>query len=449
MKLPDRIHFVGIGGIGMSALATVLQEDGHRISGSDLSLGPLAKRLAARGAQLYEGHAAANIGDAQLVVVSAAIPADNPELEAARAAGIPIIKRGALLGQLMAGRRGIAVAGTHGKTTTSAMIAHILLEAGEDPTFLVGGVIRGLDTNARRGAGPWLVAEADEYDRSFLHLAPEIAVITNVEADHLDLYRDLAEIRAAFRQFARQVRSRLILCWDDPWLRGWHWEETGCAVDTYGLAGGTWRAEAITLEGSSSQFRLAGDHALTVRLAVPGRHNVQNALGALAATSAAGVAVETAAAALERFRGAKRRLEPVGEANGVLVIDDYSHHPTEIRVALAALRVAYPRRRIVCLHQPHTFSRTKLLLPEFATAFGEADLVRIADIYPARERDVWGIRAADLAAAIQHPDVRATGSVEESAAAVAAELRPGDVLALIGAGDISRAAGLVLERLTR
>jgi UDP-N-acetylmuramate--alanine ligase len=208
-----------------------------------------------------------------------------------------------------------------------------------------------------------------------------------------------------------------------------------------------WRAEAVVLQGEGSRFRLVGAEAVSVRLTVPGRHNVQNALGAIAAAHATGVPVAAAAAALERFRGAKRRLEPVAEVNGILVIDDYSHHPTEIRVALAALRAAYPGRRIVCLHQPHTYSRTKLLLNEFANAFQDADVVRIADIYPARERDVWGIHTSDLVAAIQHPNVRATGPVADSAAAVAAELQPGDVLALVGAGDINQAAPLIVEKL--
>jgi UDP-N-acetylmuramate--alanine ligase len=327
------------------------------------------------------------------------------------------------------------------------MIAHILLETGADPTFLVGGEIRGLEANARRGAGEWLVAEADEYDRSFLHLHPEIAVITNVEADHLDIYPSVAEIRSTFLQFARQVGRQLVLCYDDPWLREWGADDVAAGIERYGLAGGEWCAEDVRLEGEGSAFRLVHTESTTVRLRVPGRHNVQNAVGALAAASAAGVPLAAAGEALATFRGAKRRLEPVGEANGVLVIDDYSHHPTEIRVALAALRAAYPGRRVVCLHQPHTYSRTKLLLHDFATAFDDADVVRIADIYPAREQDRWGVSSADLVAALRHPNVRATGSVEESAAAVAAEVRPGDVLALIGAGDINRAAGPILRRL--
>jgi UDP-N-acetylmuramate--alanine ligase len=272
-------------------------------------------------------------------------------------------------------------------------------------------------------------------------------VITNVEADHLDLYRDLAEIQATFRQFARQVTRQLIVCSDDPWLRTWKSEEVGVAIDHYGLVAGEWRAEDVVLDGSSSRFRLVHEESLVVHLNVPGRHNVQNAVGALAAAAASGVLLEAAVDAIAQFRGAKRRLEPVGEAGGVLVIDDYSHHPTEIRAALAALRAAYPGRRIVCLHQPHTYSRTKLLLDEFAAAFGDADIVRITDIYPAREQDVWGISAADLAAAIEHPNVRATGSVEESATSVLQELHPGDVLVLVGAGDVGQAAELVLRRL--
>ncbi|MFN8535115.1 MAG: UDP-N-acetylmuramate--L-alanine ligase [Dehalococcoidia bacterium] len=448
--LPRRVHFVGIGGIGMSALAKVLQDDGHRVSGSDQKLSEIAKRLATGGARLVEGHAAANLGDAELVVTTAALPPGNPEVDAARERGIPIVKRAELLGRLMDDRRGIAVAGTHGKTTTSSMIAHILLSAGLDPTFVVGGEIRGLDANARRGGGEWLVAEADEYDRSFLYLRPEIAVITNVEVDHLDIYRDLEDIQATFARFADQTIRVLILCADDPFLRSNQFAPARKArVETYGLTGGDWTARDIRLGGAASTFVATGPAGnAAIRLDVPGRHNIQNALGALAAVVASGVSLEQAASALARFQGAKRRLEPVGAVGGVLVIDDYSHHPTEIRAALSALRASYPGRRIVCLHQPHTFSRTKTLLDEFARAFGDADVVRIADIYAARERDEWGISSVDLVKSADHPDIRSSGSVEESAETIAGELQPGDVLALVGAGDINRAAALVLARLS-
>jgi UDP-N-acetylmuramate--alanine ligase len=448
-ELPRRVHFVGIGGIGMSALAKVLQEEGYQVSGSDLKLTPLVRRLAARGAVLYEGHAPEHVQGAELVVTTAALPPGHPEVEAARTAGIPVISRAALLGRLMAHRRGIAVAGTHGKTTTSAMIVHLLVASGHDPTFLVGGEIRTLETNARRGSDEWLVAEADEYDRSFLHLWPEIAVLTNVEADHLDIYADLTAVQQAFCQFARQVTGTLVLCADDPFLAGGGLGDLTRPVVSYGLTAGEWQARDIRLEGAGSRSLVyrAGHLLGELRLALPGRHNIQNALGALAAVSLIGVGGEATLAALAHFRGTRRRQEVVGEAGGVLVIDDYGHHPTEIRATLSALRAAYSDRRLVCLFQPHTYSRTKLLLAEFATCFAAAEVVRVAEIYPARERDEWGITAADLVRALDHPDARSVGEVEEAAVAVAAELRPGDLLVIMGAGDITRAGPLVLARL--
>lgn len=451
-SLPSRIHFVGIGGIGMSALARVLIEDGHIVSGSDLQTTGLVRRLAASGARIAQGHHASNIGDAELVVATSAARSDNVELQAAAEAGIPIIKRAELLGRLMTEKRGIAVAGTHGKTTTSSMVSLILLGCGLDPTILVGGEIRGLESNARRGGGDWLVAEADEYDSSFLKLEPEIAVITNVEADHLDHYGSLEGIEAAFRQFAGKVTGSLVLCLDDPFLRGMAAEHpfadrtVGYSID----AASDWIATAVHFNGrGGSDFTVMHNSrpAGEISLAVPGRHNVLNALGATVAAVRAGIPFEAAANAIATFGGVHRRLEVKGEVDGITVIDDYGHHPTEVRVTLATLRGQYRDRRIVCLFQPHTYSRTKLLLDEFAGSFEDADAVRIADIYASRERDEWGVSSEDLIRAMRHKDVAAAGSVEAAADQVTSELKSGDVLLTLGAGDIYRAGERILANL--
>ncbi|MBI4300838.1 MAG: UDP-N-acetylmuramate--L-alanine ligase [Chloroflexi bacterium] len=455
-----RVHFVGIGGIGMSAIARVMMADGWTVSGSDLRPSLLTAELGSQGARIFAGHAAGNVGDVDLVVITAAVKPDNPELVEARRRGLPVIKRAAMLGRLMADRIGIAVAGTHGKTTTSSLIAMVLESDGLDPTILVGGEIVDLGTNAKRGSGPYMVAEADEYDSSFLELTPHIAVVTNIEAEHLDYYGSLNGVVEAFRRFLARVPDDglIIGCGDDPRVRALAADKDGNDIQaehfiTYGLGDDClWQATDIrsnSLGGSNFVAVHGGRRAAEFSLAIPGTHNVLNALAAAAVASALGVDPDVTKQTLATFRGARRRFEIKGEAAGVTVVDDYAHHPTEIRATLAAARGRFGERRLVCVFQPHTFSRTKLLLADFATCFQQADDVIIVDIYAAREINEWGISSADLASAIEKPHARYIGELEEAARVLQRELRAGDVLLTLGAGDIDSVATKVLEGLTR
>jgi UDP-N-acetylmuramate--alanine ligase len=464
-SVPRRVHLVGIGGIGLSAIARVLAMRGHAVSGSDLRLSPLTQELRAMGVTVYQGHAAEHIADAELVVVSSAIPEDNPEISAARTAGVPVVKRQAFIGQLLADHRTIAVAGTHGKTTTTAMIATILDAAGLDPSFIIGGVVPGWGTNARAGAGQWFVIEADEYDRMFHGLAPDVAVVTNIEMDHPDYYRDLDDIRGAFEVFIRGMApgGRLIACADSAelqrvlkGLRGTDGpelltygrsSEARCQVTEFGVndQGGI---EAILQEGEQRLARL--------HLRVPGEHNALNATAAWLAARCCGVEADIALQALAAFGGVGRRFELKGEAGGVLVIDDYAHHPTEIRATLAAARSRYGARRLWAVFEPHTNSRTTALFDEFCTAFAQADKVLVEDIFVARqERLATGgaserpPTAQDLAAAMDHEGARYGGSADAIVDTLLAELRPGDLLLTMGAGNGYRIGERVLEALTR
>ena len=446
-QLPTRIHFVGIGGIGLSAIARVLLERGHVISGSDLHLSPVARELARQGATVYEGHAAEHVGDADLVVVSSAIPPHNPERLAARQRGIPVVKRHWLLERLTAGTTCIAVAGTHGKTTTSAMIAWTLVQAGLDPTFIVGGVVQNLGTNARSGQGDVFVIEADEYDHTFLSLHPRIAVVTHLEHDHPDCYPTFREMRAAFREFVELVPEEGVVvgCGDEEAVAGLLEEagQAGKSVLSYGLANGRdWRATAVRPnERGGYDFTVEVQHrdaGLQVSLQIPGLHNVKNALGVLAAVAQVGVPVEEAARALSQYQGTERRFQVKGEAGGVVVVDDYAHHPTEIRATLRAARDRYPGRTLWAVFQPHTYSRTKALFENFAAAFADADHVLLVPIYPAREHDTLGMSSQKLVARIRergHPDARYVPSLAAAVETLLEELRPGDVLLTLGAGD--------------
>ena len=437
------MHFVGIGGAGLSAIARVLMEQGAAVSGSDLVLSPVAEALARDGAQVYVGHKAEQVEGADLVVVSSAVPEENVEVQAAREAGIQVVHRDWILGKLMEDRVGVAVAGTHGKTTTTAMIATILWKAGLDPTFIVGGVVLGLGTNARAGRGPHFVVEADEYDRTFLGLRPRVAVVTNVEHDHPDCYPTFARFRGAFAQFIDLLPpdGLLVNCLDDRVAKELGAARTaqGEPVASYGLReGAMWTARDLTPNpsgGSDFVVVRAGQALGEVRLRVPGRHNVLNALAALAVSDHLGVPFPTARSALEDFRGVARRFELKGEADGVTVVDDYAHHPTEIRATLAAARQRFPGRTLWAVWQPHTYSRTKTLLPEFAQAFDQADHVLVLPIYAARERDTLGISSGDVVAAMDHPDARLVGSREEAVAVLGTEVAPGDVVLTLGAGD--------------
>lgn len=438
-----RIHLIGIGGIGLSAIAKVLLEEGHSVSGSDLKLSPITDALADLGATIYQGHRAENVGDADLVVVSSAIPADNPEAAAARAKGVPVVKRDWMLGRMMEGRFGIAVAGSHGKTTITAMIALVLTEAGLDPTFIVGGIMENLGTNARAGRGEHFVVEADEYDHTFLGLKPSIAVVTNIEMDHPDCYPRLDDLVEAFREFVNLVPAEgcIIGCGDDERVRGML--EAGRII-TYGLGESVdWRAVDIRPnEGGGSDFVALheGQPVGEFALRIPGLHNVQNSLAVLAVAHQVGLHLAGVGKTLRSFRGVQRRFEVKGEVggkarDGIVVIDDYAHHPTQIRTTLRAARERYPERTIWAVFQPHTYSRTRALLGEFAASFADADHVVVTDIYAAREFDDLGVSAADIVARMKHPDARYIPGLDEAAGHLLAHLEPGNVLLTLGAGD--------------
>jgi UDP-N-acetylmuramate--alanine ligase len=439
---PDaHIHIVGIGGIGLSAIARVLHGWGYKVSGSDRQPSSLTDALIAEGITVYTGHRPEQVLGADIVVVSSAIPADNPELLEAGRLGLPVVKREQFLGDLTRGKLTIAVAGTHGKTTTSAMIAWILLEAGLDPTFIVGGVLQNLGTNAGAGAGPHFVIEADEYDRAFLGLRPNVAVITALEHDHPDCYPTFESMRLAFVEFTGQIvdGGLLVICAEDVESKrlGDQCLAQSRRLEWYGLEpAGDWWAEGVQV-GNNAAFEVwHHDRRLgTCALQVPGRHNVLNALAALAASSAAGVEFGLAAAALTRFRGTARRFEIKGHVAGVTVVDDYAHHPTEIEATLAAARLKYPGRAIWAVFQPHTYSRTAALLGDFATAFANADHVVVTPVYAAREFDTLGVSGDDVVRLMVHPDAQYVQTLEDAARVVLDRVQAGDVVITLGAGD--------------
>jgi len=449
----QHVHFVGIGGAGLSAIARVLMEQGADVSGSDLVLSPVAEALARDGAHVFAGHRAENVTGADMVIISSAVPPENVEVQMARAAGIRVLKRPEFLGQMMDGHLGVAVSGTHGKTTTTAMIVSILLEAGRDPTFVVGGVIAELETNARAGKGPLFVIEADEYDRTFLSLTPRVAVVSIIEHDHPDCYPTFADFRAAFEEFARLVPrdGLLVVGWDDPVARelGERRRAAGTPVTFFGLGeGAEWRAEDVrpNFAGGVDFLAVHGGEVLgLVRLRVPGAHNSSNAMAALAVADFLDVPFRVARIALTGFRGVGRRFEVKGEAGGVVVVDDYAHHPTEIRATLAAARQRFPRRPLWAVWQPHTYSRTKALMADFVQAFSAADHVIVLPIYAARETDTLGISSTNVVAAMKHPDARCVGSLDEAVVWLGTEVRPGDVVLTLGAGDGNRVGEWLLE----
>jgi len=446
-----RIHFVGIGGSGMSGIAEVLLTMGYAVTGSDLKASEATERLVRLGGRVFTGHSAANIEGADVVVVSTAVQPDNPEVAAARAAEVPVIARAEMLAELMRMKYGVAVGGSHGKTTTTSMVAAVLARGGLDPTIVVGGRLHALGSNARLGHGPFLVAEADESDGSFLRLAPAVSVVTNVDREHLDHYRDLDEIRDAFVAFANRVPfyGVCVLCADDPGVRAILPRIERRHV-RYGTADDAdVRGHAVELHPYGSRFRVRafGRECGTVELQVPGRHNVLNALAAVTVGLEVEVGFGHIAEALAGFRGVARRFELRGDAQGVHVYDDYGHHPTEIAATLAAAR---PRGgRVLVLFQPHRYSRTAALAPEFGAAFGDAAKVWVLDVYAAGEAPMPGVSSAlivDAARAagathVEHAD--AAAAVE----AVAREARAGDLVFTLGAGDVWKLGDQVLARL--
>ena len=431
------LYFVGIGGAGMSGLAAVAAELGARVAGSDQAESSYTERLRAAGIEPAVGHDAANLPPGAEVVVSTAIPESNPELVAARAAGATVLHRGELLGEVSRLKRSIAVSGTHGKTTTSGMAAHVLAACGREPAFLIGGELRSEGTNAAWGEGEWIVVEADESDRSFLHLARDVAVVTNVELDHHATYRSLSELQAAIREFAAPAAT--VIAGPGAGLEG--------AV-AYGIESGDLRAENVSLRPLGSSFEVEG-HA--VELNVPGEHNVLNALAALAACREAGLGLDEAAPALAGYTGAGRRFEDRGHTvTGARVFDDYAHHPTEVRATLEAARTLGAERVVACF-QPHLYSRTRELAREFGRALALADLVVVCDIYPARERaeDFPGVSGLTVARQAAHAargrPVWWVPSLDDAATRLRGELGEGDALLTLGAGDVDRVAGALVE----
>jgi len=447
-----RIHFVGVGGVGMSGIAEVLLNLGYQVSGSDLRQGEATERLTGLGGRIVIGHEAANVEGAQVVVYSTAVRPDNPEVVAARAQGIPVIPRADMLAELMRMKYGIAVAGSHGKTTTTSLVAAVLARGGLDPTIVVGGRLQSIGSNARLGHGQFLVAEADESDGSFLRLSPAVSVITNIDREHLDHYGSLEELRQAFIYFANRVPfyGVTLLCADDPQVRGILPQVTKRHL-LYGTSpDAALRAEDVRLEAQGTSFRVTseGRELGTVRLALPGLHNVLNALAAVAVGLELEVAFSHVADALAAFRGVGRRFETRGEAHGVLVVDDYGHHPTEVAATLAAARTL--GRRVLVLFQPHRFTRTALLHREFGACFGDADKVWLLDVYAAGESPVPGVTARTIvesAEALGQRQLVYVGDAGAAVEAVAREARPGDLVLTLGAGDVWKLGDQLLARL--
>jgi UDP-N-acetylmuramate--alanine ligase len=437
-----KIHMIGIGGSGMSGIAEVLLNLGYEVSGSDLAMSQAVRRLGSLGAAIAIGHGRENLGDADVVVKSTAVAADNPEVLAARERGIPVIPRAEMLAELMRLRTGIAVAGTHGKTTTTSLLATIFTEAGYDPTVIIGGRLNAYGAGARLGGGEYLIAEADESDGSFLCLSPIAAVVTNVDADHLDYYSGLAAIDDAFVAFLNNLPfyGTAVVCLDDPGVSR-ILPRVNRPTLPYGFSDKARLRGRVLASGAESRFEafLDGVPLGEFRLPHPGRHNVQNALGAIGLSLEAGIPLPTIAGALARFGGVGRRFERKGERDGVTVVDDYGHHPAEIRATLATARAVYPDRRLVVAFQPHRFSRTKLLFGDFCTCFAEVDELLLTEIYPASEAPIPGVSGESLAQGIrQVSKTKVTYFPDFTAmeAGLPDILRPGDVLLTLGAGSV-------------
>ncbi|CDM67084.1 UDP-N-acetylmuramate--L-alanine ligase [Pyrinomonas methylaliphatogenes] len=452
----QHVHLVGVGGSGMSGIAEVLVNLGFRVSGSDLKRSEVIERLERLGVKFYEGHAPEHVGDAQVVVRSSAVRDDNPEIVEARRRLIPVIPRAEMLAELMRLKpHTVAVAGSHGKTTTTSMIATVLGQAGLDPTVIVGGIVKAFGSNARLGKSDLMVVEADESDRSFLLLTPTIAVVTNIDREHMDHYRDMADVRTCFTDFVNKVPfyGAVVLCLDDPHVQAIIPQVERRRI-TYGLsAQADISAHAIQFNdrfGSRFAVWRNGVPMGEVELRVPGLHNVYNALAAVAVGFEWGVPFDAIARALGEFTGVQRRFQFKGEVAGVLVVDDYGHHPTEIRATLKAAKSGSEGRRIVVLFQPHRYTRTHDLMDEFARSFNNADVLLVTDIYAAGEDPIEGVTAEALTEAIKrfgHKDARYVGPLDLAADALLEEVREGDMVITLGAGNVYRAGERLLQML--
>jgi UDP-N-acetylmuramate--alanine ligase len=466
----QRIHFVGIGGIGMSGIAEVLLNLGYKVSGSDLKSSAVTQRLAGLGAVVVEGHRAENIAGAEVVVTSSAIAADNPEVTEAHRLHLPVIQRAEMLAELMRLKYGIAVAGMHGKTTTTSMVAAVLAAGGLDPTVVVGGRVDAMGSNARMGKSQYLVAEADESDRSFLKLSPILSVVTNIDREHMDCYRNMRDVKKTFLEFMDRVPfyGMIVACNDDPILRRLLPEVQRRTV-TYGTKRGSDFWIKISASGESqkphpvsaknaetrvghplSRFhvRYRGDDLGEFTLHVPGAHNVLNATAAIAVGVGLDVPVEAIRTALDQFRGVDRRFQLRGRAAGVSVIDDYGHHPTEIKATLAAARQC-GFNKIHVIFQPHRYTRTRDLMEEFTTAFGDADSLVVLDIYAASEKPIEGITGEALAQRMRESgkNVQYAGSFADAVNAAAAAAQDGDMILTMGAGSVSQLGPMILAKL--
>ncbi len=447
----QRVHFIGIGGVGMSGLAEILHASGYTVSGSDLRDGPVLERLRSLGIRVAIGHAAKNVGDADVVVYSSAVPARNPEVRIAEQSHVPVIGRAEMLAELMRMKYGVAVGGSHGKTTTTSLVGAVLQAGDLDPTIIVGGRVHSLGANSVLDAGDILVAAADESDGSFLNLIPTVVVVTNVDREHLDHYETFADLQRAFIDFANRVPfwGAAVLCLDDPRVQEILPQVTR-RTRTYGFsAQAEISAHAIEPQGLETRFRVQreGRELGSVQLRLPGRHNVANALAAIAVGIEFDVPFARIQQALGEFRGVARRFEVRGERDDVLVIDDYAHHPTEIRATLAAAREGLGRR-VVTAFQPHRYSRTRDLFDELASAFHDADVLVLTDIYAAGEPKIPGVEAADLAQAVRshgHREVHYVPEREEIVPTLRRLCIPGDLVVFMGAGDVGRLAADLLE----
>ena len=459
------VHFIGIGGTGLSAIARLLLEMGYTVSGSDRVLSPFAEGLKRDGATVHVGHEAAHVAGADWVVRSSAIGDDNPEVQEAKKRGIPVYKRSDFLGRLMEEKIGIAVAGAHGKTTTTAMIAWTLFALGRDPSFIVGSTLINLKTNARAGKGRAFVIEADEYDRMFLGLKPRIAIVTNLEHDHPDCYPTFDDMREAFRSFVGLLPAdgTLVACIDDPAASALMNDvrRAGKNVVAYGLQGEStinssqWMLARNVKPNTRGGFDFEAvsnlfpdSQSIRASLQVPGKHNVQNALAALAVIALLGLPSKKATEALGEFRGTGRRFEVLGEANGITVVNDYGHHPTEIKATLAAARARYLKRRIWAVWQPHTYSRTQTLFEKFASAFPDADEVIATEVYASREPK-QNFTSAMIVHSMRHPSVRFIAELNDTTKYLIDHLRSGDVLIVFSAGDADQVSADVLAGLRK
>jgi UDP-N-acetylmuramate--alanine ligase len=455
-----RVHLTGIGGAGMSGIARILLARGVAVSGSDSASSPQLGQLAALGAAIRVGHAAANLGDADTLVVSSAIRRDNPELAEARRRGIRVLHRAAALASVMLGSQGIAIAGTHGKTTTTSMITTVLRSCGAEPSYVIGGILAETGLGAGQGSGAAFVVEADESDGSFLMLSPAAGVVTCVEADHLDNYASLAEIEAAFAAFARKISDGglLVACADDRGARSLAGAARGLPlrVLSYGeSAGADYRLSQVTQHGMATRLtvtaagsaRRPDPAGVTLEIAVPGRHNALNAAAAFATAVELGFPAGQVARGLAAYRGASRRMEPKGEADGVRVIDTYAHHPTELAADLAAAREVAAGGRVIAIFQPHLFSRTRIFAAEFGAALGLADEVLVLDIYAAREDPEPGVSGKLVADAVPGGGAQFIADRLAIPAAVAGIAKPGDLVLTMGAGDVTALGPLIVAAL--